>query len=285
MAIPEIIKELLENGVHFGHLAKHWNPKMKKFIFGKKKNIYIIDLEKTVIKLEEAKEFVKNISKKGGKVVFMSTKKQLRDVMKEQAIACGMPYVSIRWVGGFLTNFSTVYQRMKKYISLLEKRKNGDFEKLPRKEVVRLNRELTRMEKNYSGVASITELPAAIFLIDPKKELACVREANISGVPIVALVDTDADPEVIDYPIPGNDDAIKSVKYIAAAIADAIKEGAKQAEELRVATAAAAQKDLEAKVEDDSLVDIIAEDVEEKEKEKDKDGKVVPRKRVVRKEE
>lgn len=285
MAIPEIIKELLENGVHFGHLAKHWNPKMKKFIFGKKKNIYIIDLEKTVVKLDEAKEFVKGISKKGGKIVFMSTKKQLRDVMKEQAIACGMPYVSIRWVGGFLTNFSTVYQRMKKYIALLAKRTNGEFDKLPRKEVVRLNRELTRMEKNYSGVVTITELPAAIFLIDPKKEIACVREANISGVPIVALVDTDADPSVIDYPIPGNDDAIKSVKYIAAAIAEAIKEGAKQAEELRVANAAAAQKEQEAKVEDDSIVEIIAEDVEEKEKDKDKDGKITPRKRVTRKEE
>jgi len=283
MAIPEIIKELLENGVHFGHLAKHWNPKMKKFIFGKKKNIYIIDLEKTVVKLDEAKEFVKGISKKGGKIVFMSTKKQLRDVMKEQAIACGMPYVSIRWVGGFLTNFSTVYQRMKKYIALLAKRTNGEFDKLPRKEVVRLNRELTRMEKNYSGVVAITELPAAIFLIDPKKEIACVREANISGVPIVALVDTDADPSVIDYPIPGNDDAIKSVKYIAAAIAEAIKEGAKQAEELRVANAAAAQKEQEAKVEDESIVEIIAEDVEEKEK--DKDEKITPRKRVTRKEE
>ncbi|UCC95605.1 MAG: 30S ribosomal protein S2 [Candidatus Omnitrophota bacterium] len=228
MAIPEVIRDLLENGVHFGHLSKHWNPKMKRFIFGKKKNIYIIDLEKTAQKLAEAKDFVKGIAEEGQKILFVATKRQLRDLIKNEAHLCGMPYVAERWVGGFLTNFSTIRARVTRYITLLERRKSGGFDKIPRKEVVRLNREIERMEKNYSGVTSLEDLPGCVFVVDPKKEVACVREANKLGIPIAALIDTDADPGAIDYPIPGNDDAIKSVRYITSCMSEAIREGLKR---------------------------------------------------------
>lgn len=225
MAIPETIRELLENGTHFGHLSKHWNPKMKKFIFGKKKNIYIIDLEKTAEKLEEAKEFVKKIAQKQGTILFVATKRQLRDTIKELASSCGMPYVVERWVGGFLTNFATIKDRIKKYVDLIDKRNQGKFDKMPGKEVVRLNREIERMEKNYSGVTSLEDTPDCIYVVDPKREVECIREANKLAIPVVALIDTDANPEVIDYPIPGNDDAIKSVRYVTSCIVDAISEG------------------------------------------------------------
>jgi small subunit ribosomal protein S2 len=232
MALTEVIKELLENGVHFGHLSKHWNPKMKKFIFGKKKNIYIIDLEKTAEKIEEAKEFAKKIVQQSEKILFVATKKQLRDLMKEQAGSCNMPYVVERWVGGLLTNYSTIRTRIKRYVTLLEKRDNGEFDKMPRKEVTKLNREIERMEKIYSGLKSFDKLPACVYVVDPKREMACVKEANRLSIPIIALIDTDADPEVIDYPIPGNDDAIKSVRYVTSLLVEAIKEEAKKAADL-----------------------------------------------------
>ncbi|UCG35161.1 MAG: 30S ribosomal protein S2 [Candidatus Omnitrophota bacterium] len=232
MAVPEMIKDLLENGVHFGHLSKHWNPKMKKFIFGKKKNVYVIDLEKTARSLEEAKEFIKQVAARGEKILFVATKKQLRDLIKEQATSCGMGYIVERWVGGFLTNFSTIQGRIQKYLDLREKKDRGDFDKMPGKEVVRLNRELERMDKNYSGVASFDDLPGCICVIDPKKEFACVREANKLSVPLVGLIDTDGDPEVLDYPIPGNDDAIKSVRYIISCLVEAVNEGLKLGEKL-----------------------------------------------------
>lgn len=225
MALPEVIKALLESGVHFGHLSKHWNPKMKKFIFGKKKNVYIIDLEKTAQKLQEAKEFVKQEAQSGGKILFVSTKNQLRGVIKELASSCGMPYMVERWVGGLLTNFSTVRSRVNKYIELLDKREKGGFDKMSKKEVLRINREIERMEKNYSGVVTLDGLPSCVYIVDPKKEVACVREVNKLEIPIVALIDTDANPEIIDYPVPGNDDSIKSVKYITSAIVEAINEG------------------------------------------------------------
>lgn len=233
MALPEVIKNLLESGVHFGHLSKHWNPRMKKFIFGKRKDVYIIDLEKTSQKLQETKEFVKSIIAEGGKVLFVATKKQLRDVIKEQASLCGMPYVVERWVGGLFTNFSIIRSRVKKYVELRERREKGDFEKLPGKEIVRLNRQLKRMERNYSGVTAMEDIPACVYIIDTKKESACVKEANKLSIPIIGLIDTDANPEVIDYPIPGNDDAIKSVKYISSCIVEAINEGFKKAESFK----------------------------------------------------
>ena len=224
MALPEIIKELLENGTHFGHLSKHWNPKMKRFIFGKKKNVYIIDLEKTTQKLQEAKDFITQKIKDNEKILFVATKKQLRGIVKELAESCQMPYVVERWVGGLLTNFSTVRGRINKYIELLDKREKSDFGHMVKKEVVKMNREIERMERSYSGVKELDGMPGCAFVVDPKKEVACVRELNKLGIPIVALIDTDANPDIIDYPIPGNDDSIKSVKYITSAIVKAIEE-------------------------------------------------------------
>ncbi|MCF7907960.1 MAG: 30S ribosomal protein S2 [Candidatus Omnitrophica bacterium] len=232
MALPDLIKNLLESGVHFGHLSKHWNPKMKRFIFGKKKNVYIIDLEKTALKLQEAKDFAKEKAKLSEKILFVGTKKQLRGEMRQLATSCSMPYVVERWVGGLLTNFSTVRTRVNKYLELIEKRDTGKFETMMKKEVVRLNRDIERMEKVYSGVTTMDGLPGCVFIIDPKKEMACVREARKLSIPIIALIDTDADPEMIDYPIPGNDDSIKSVKYIVSCLVDAVNEGQKAATDL-----------------------------------------------------
>jgi len=227
MVVSTIIKELLENGVHFGHLSKHWNPKMNKFIFGKKKNIYIIDLEKTVEKLEDAKNFIAKIVSEGGKILFISTKPHLKELIEELANSCSMPYMVEKWVGGLLTNFSTIKNRINKYKDLLKRRESGEFDKLPSKMVVRLNRELRRMEKSYRGIISLEEIPKCLYIVDPKKEISAVREANKLNIPIVALIDTDGDPEVIDYPIPGNDDAIKSVRFITESIVSVIKEKAK----------------------------------------------------------
>src|SRR4030042_740348 len=225
MALPEDIRGLLESGVHFGHLSKHLNPKMKNFIFGKKKNVYIIDLEKTAQKIQEAKDFLKQKAQAGEKILFVATKKQLRSIIKELATSCQMPYVVERWVGGLLTNFSVVRKRINKYLELLDKRERGQFDTMVKKEVVRLNREIERMERSYSGVTIMEQLPDCIYVVDTKKETACVREANKLSIPIVALIDTDGDPEVIDYPIPGNDDSIKSVRYISACLVEAINEG------------------------------------------------------------
>lgn len=224
MAITGVIKELLENGVHFGHLSKNWNPRMTKFIFGKKKNIYIIDLEKTAQKLEEAKDFVEKVIADGKKVLFVCTKRQLRMLIKEQALLCGMPYIVERWTGGLLTNFAIIRERIRTYSLLLERRNKGEFERMPREEVVRLNRELERMAKNYEGLVSLDELPGCIYVVDPKKEIVAIKEAQRLSVPIVALIDTDGDPQVIDYPIPGNDDAIKSVRYITLCLVEVIRQ-------------------------------------------------------------
>lgn len=225
MALPEIIKDLLESGVHFGHLSKNWNPRMKPYIFGKKKDVYIINLEKTAAKLEEAKDFAKTTAQKGGTILFVATKRQLRDLIKELADSCKMPYVVERWVGGFLTNFPVIRKRVKAYINLINSRDSGGFDKILKKEVVCLNREIERMEKNYKGVKKLEQLPSCVFVVDPKKEAACIREANKLGIPIIALIDTDANPDEVTYPIPGNDDAIRSVKCIIGKIVEAINEG------------------------------------------------------------
>ncbi|MDP2924072.1 MAG: 30S ribosomal protein S2 [Candidatus Omnitrophota bacterium] len=281
MALTEIIKELLENGVHFGHLSKHWNPKMKKFIFGKKKNIYIIDLEKTTQKLEEAKEFIRKVAAQDEKVLFVATKKQLRDLTKEQAVSCGMPYVVERWVGGLLTNFSTIRERVKRYAMLLEKREKGEFDRMPRKEVTRLKRELERMDKIYSGIISLDELPGCIYVVDPKREIACVREATRLSIPIVSLIDTDADPDAIDYPIPGNDDAIKSVRCITSCLIEVIKDEAKKAADIVKRKEEEAARETKAK-EDEP--DVEKYEVLDEQIVKDKEIKAAPRKYTPRKE-
>lgn len=279
MALTEVIKELLESGVHFGHLSKHWNPKMKKFIFGKKKNIYIIDLEKTAEELQVAREFAKKIIQRGEKILFVATKKQLRDLIKEQARSCNMPYVVERWVGGLLTNYSTIRTRIKRYVTLLEKRDNGEFDKMPRKEVTKLNREIERMEKIYSGLKAFDKLPACIYVVDPKREIACVKEANRLSIPIIALIDTDADPEVIDYPIPGNDDAIKSVRYITSLLVETIKEEAQKAADLIREAAAAKAAEEEGDEPDVEKYEALDETITT-----DKEKKVLPKKRQSSKE-
>lgn len=228
MALPEIIRNLLENGVHFGHLSKHWNPRMKKFIFGKKKNIYIIDLEKTSDQLEKSREFIEEMIKNDGKMLFVATKKQLRDTMRGLAAQCEMPFIVERWIGGFLTNFPTILSRIQTYNNLKKQKETGGLNKLPHKEKVRLSKELDRMDKIYSGVGEMRQLPQCVFIVDPKKEIACVREANKLSIPVIALIDTDGDPEPIDYPIPGNDDAIKSVRAITSYLIEAITKARKQ---------------------------------------------------------
>ena len=270
MAVPEMIKDLLENGVHFGHLSKHWNPKMKRFIFGKKKNVYVIDLEKTARSIEEAKEFVKQVAARGEKILFVATKRQLRDLIKEQAVSCGMAYIVERWVGGFLTNFPTIQVRIQKYLDMREKKDRGEIDKMPGKEKVRFNRELERMDKNYSGVTSLEGLAGCVCVVDPKKEVACVKEVNKLSLPLVGLIDTDGDPEVLDYPIPGNDDAIKSVRYVMSCIVEAINEGLKLGEKLTE------KKEKEASPEDTA---------EEIEKDTAEEKKKTRKKRVQQKEE
>lgn len=225
MGLSDTIKQMLEGGVHFGHLKRNWNPKMKNFIFGRKKNIYIIDLEKTAKKLAEAKDFLKEIAKSGGTILFVGTKRQIRPVVKELASSCRMPYVDQKWVGGLLTNFPTIKKRLKRYLELLQMKESGKFESIPGKEVVRLNREISRMDKKYSGLTSLEGLPEAVLVVDPGREKSCIREALKLSIPLVALVDTDADPEEIDYPIPGNDDAIRSVRFIISSLVEAINQG------------------------------------------------------------
>jgi len=223
--VPETIKKMLEAGVHFGHQAKKWNPKMKKFIFGKRSGIYIIDLEKTVKYLEKAKEFLRELTSRGGSILFVGTKRQFADIIKTTAEKCGMYYVNEKWVGGLLTNFQTIKNRLQEFKRLLEEKEQTDFQNYSKKERARLLKELDRMAKKYSGVKDMQELPDALVIIDPSYEDLAVREARRLKIPIVALIDTNGDPEVIDYPIPGNDDAMRSVKLILELLLEPILEG------------------------------------------------------------
>lgn len=233
MALPEIIKNLLENGVHFGHRSRNWNPKMKKFIFGKKSGVYIIDVEKTAQKLKEAADFLKELSARGGTILFVSTKRQAKEVIQKEAASIGAPYVAERWVGGLLTNFVEVRKRIKTYKDLKDQEASGNFGILLKKEVVRLGRKVAKMDKNFSGLIGLDKLPEAVCLIDPKKETLPVKEAKKLHIPIVALIDTDSDPDGIDYPIPGNDDALKSIRFITSCLIEAIKAGKQERETQR----------------------------------------------------
>jgi small subunit ribosomal protein S2 len=222
LALPEELNKLLEAGVHFGHQAKRWNPRMKKFIFGKRSGIYIIDLEKTVEKIKEAEDFLKEVVKDNKDILFVGTKKQAQGLMRQIAESCSMPYVVERWVGGLLTNFDVISVRIERYKQLLSQRDAGVFDTYPKKEVVRLNRELEKMVRNFEGVKNMKGMPGALFVVDPKKESLAVQEARKAEIPIVALIDTDSDPEIIDYPIPGNDDALKSIRTVLSFIIDAV---------------------------------------------------------------
>ena len=225
MANVVSMKQLLEAGVHFGHQTRRWNPKMAQYIFTERNGIYIIDLQKTVKKLEEAYLFVRDAAADGSDVLFVGTKKQAQDSVKEEAIRCGMPYVNARWLGGMLTNFNTIKRRIKRLEQLKKMEADGTFDLLPKKEVIKLKLEIEKLEKFMGGIVNMKKQPAAMFIVDPRKERIAVQEAHKLGIPIVAIVDTNCDPDEIDYVIPGNDDAIRAVRLIAGAMADAVIEG------------------------------------------------------------
>ncbi len=219
------MKQLLEAGVHFGHQTRRWNPKMAQYIFTERNGIYIIDLQKTVKKLEEAYNVVRDISAEGGTVLFVGTKKQAQDSIKEEATRAGMPYVNARWLGGMLTNFKTIKNRIKRLEQLRAMQEDGTFDLLPKKEVAKLELEIEKLEKFLGGITEMKQQPDAMFIVDPRKERIAVAEAHKLGIPIIAIVDTNCDPDEIDYVIPGNDDAIRAVRLIAGAMADAVIEG------------------------------------------------------------
>ncbi len=219
------MKQLLEAGVHFGHQTRRWNPKMAPYIFTERNGIYIIDLQKTVKKLEEAYMFVRNTVAEGGEILFVGTKKQAGDSVKEEAERCGMHYVNARWLGGMLTNFKTICRRIDRLAQLRKMEEDGTFELLPKKEVSQLKLEIEKLEKFIGGIKHMKRLPAAMFVVDPKKEKIAVAEARKLGIPVVAIVDTNCDPDEVDYVIPGNDDAIRAVKLIAGAMSNAVLEG------------------------------------------------------------
>ena len=228
------MKQLLEAGVHFGHQTRRWNPKMKKYIFTERNGIYIIDLQKTVRKVEEAYNYVKELAGNGGTVLFVGTKKQAQDSVKEEAIRSGQYYVNQRWLGGTLTNFETIQKRIARLKDIERMSEDGTFEVLPKKEVVQLNKELERLEKFLGGIKEMKKMPDALFIVDPRKERIAVAEAHKLNIPIVGIVDTNCDPDEIDVVIPANDDAIRAVKLLTAKMADAILE-AKQGEEVTTA--------------------------------------------------
>lgn len=219
------MKQLLEAGVHFGHQTRRWDPKMAEYIFQARNGIHIIDLQKTSKKLDEAYDFIREQAEEGKTVLFVGTKKQAQECMKEAAIKCGMFYVDQRWLGGMLTNFDTIQKRIQRLKDLEKMQEDGTFDVLPKKEVILLKKEMEKLEKNLGGIKEMNELPGVIFLVDPKKERIAILEAKKLGIPVVGLVDTNCNPEELDYPIPGNDDAIRAVKLIADVMANAVIEG------------------------------------------------------------
>jgi small subunit ribosomal protein S2 len=224
--VEELIKKLLEAGVHFGHQTKRWNPKMKKYIFGERAGIYIIDLEKTVDLLNAGRDFAKECATKGGRILFVGTKKQAHQIISEEAKRCDMFSVTHRWLGGLLTNFETIKKSVERLKEIERMQADlGIWENLTKKEVARINKEKSKLLRDLGGVREMAGLPDAIFIVDPKKEEIAVREAVKLDIPIIGLVDTNCDPEMIDYPIPGNDDALKSIRFITSLLADSILEG------------------------------------------------------------
>jgi small subunit ribosomal protein S2 len=218
------LQELLEAGVHFGHQTKRWNPKMKPFIFTSRNGIYIIDLQKTVNSLEKACQKIKELMENGKDILFVGTKKQAKEVIKEEALRCGMPYVTERWLGGMMTNFQTIRRNIKRLKDLERMKEDGTFDKLTKKEASGLQREIEKLENVLGGIKNVVKLPGAIFVVDSKKERIAVAEANKLKIPVIAIIDTNSDPDVIDYPIAGNDDAVKSIKIITHEIINAVLE-------------------------------------------------------------
>ncbi len=224
----ELVQSLLEAGVHFGHQTKKWNPKMKPYIYGEKNGIYIIDLEKTMEALTRACNFIREVASTGAPVLYVGTKPQAQPVIEQEAKRAGMYFVNHRWLGGMLTNYATIKNSVRRYKSLIQMREDGTFDALKKKEVADLEQEITRLEKNLSGVTEMERLPGVLFVIDAKHEEIAVKEANRLGIPVIAIVDTDSDPDRINYPIPGNDDAIRSIKLLTSIITDSLIEGAQK---------------------------------------------------------
>jgi len=251
------MKQLLEAGVHFGHQTRRWNPKMKPYIFTERNGIFIIDLQKTVRKVDEAYNYVKELAANGGNILFVGTKKQAQESVAFEAKRCGMFYIDQRWLGGTLTNFKTIRSRIGYMKSLYDMEENGTFDQLPKKEVIKLMGEREKLEKNLGGIKSMTKLPDALFVVDPRKEHIAVSEARKLGIPIVGIVDTNCDPDEVDYIIPGNDDAIRAVKLILSAMANAVMEG-RQGESM----------DKEPASEDTAVEEMSDEDIEPEDLEK-----------------
>ncbi len=226
--VDELIKKLLEAGVHFGHQTKRWNPKMKRFIFGKRSGIYIIDLEKTVEFLNLARDFLRDVSAKGGQILFVGTKKQAQETIEKEAKNCGMVFVKNRWSGGLLTNFQTVKGSLARLNEIEQMSKNGIWENLKKKEIASLTKEKEKLLFNFGGIREMRDMPQAIFVVDTKKEAISIREAKKLNIPIVAIVDTNSNPDDIDYPVPGNDDAVKSISLITSLLAQSINDGRKE---------------------------------------------------------
>ena len=218
------MKQLLEAGVHFGHQTRRWNPKMAEYIYTERNGIYIIDLQKSVGKVDEAYQAVADIAAEGGKILFVGTKKQAQDAIKTEAERCGMFYVNERWLGGMLTNFKTIQSRIERLKEIETMAEDGTFDVLPKKEVIALKKEWEKLEKNLGGIKEMKNIPDAIFVVDPKKERICFQEAHTLGIPLIGIADTNCDPEELDYVIPGNDDAIRAVKLIVSKMADAVIE-------------------------------------------------------------
>jgi small subunit ribosomal protein S2 len=218
------MKQLLEAGVHFGHQTRRWNPKMAEYIYTERNGIYIIDLQKTVGKVDNAYKAIKNVVSEGGSVLFVGTKKQAQEAIKTEAERCGMFYINQRWLGGMLTNFKTIKGRVKRLKDLEKMQEDGTFDLLPKKEVIKLKLEMEKLEKNLGGIKEMKNIPDIMFIVDPRKERIAIQEAHILGIPIVSIVDTNCDPEEVDYVIPGNDDAIRAVKLIVGKMADAVVE-------------------------------------------------------------
>lgn len=253
------MKQLLEAGVHFGHQTRRWNPKMKRFIFTERNGIYIIDLQKTVKEVEKAYYFVRDIAMDNKTVLFVGTKKQAQESIEAEAKRCGMYYVSNRWLGGMLTNFKTIKSRVARLNKIEEMEQNGDMELLPKKEVIQLMHEKEKLLKNLGGIREMKNLPGALFVVDPRKEHIAIAEARNLGIPVVAIVDTNCDPDEVDYPIPGNDDAIRAVKLITSKMADAVLEG-KQGEQMEEEAEEAAEVLTEAE-EEVAAAEEIAEEI------------------------
>ena len=243
------MKQLLEAGVHFGHQTRRWNPKMAPYIYTERNGIYIIDLQKSVGKVDEAYKAVSDIAADGGSILFVGTKKQAQEAVKEEAQRCGMYYVNERWLGGMLTNFKTIQSRIKRLKDIERMSEDGTFDVLPKKEVVNIKKEWDKLEKNLGGIKEMKRIPDAIFVVDPKKERICVQEAHALGITLIGIADTNCDPEELDYVIPGNDDAIRAVKLIVSKMADAVIE-ANQGEEMVAETAEAETEEVNETVEE-----------------------------------